>query len=194
MTVVDDMRAARNPQEAMLVIAEALDAIIVNMQAPQTPTNTWGTWESDTPEFAPYPDVPVTHMLAGAVDTRKPVVTVTVDEGEDTDSVDVNIAPVSPKKQEARRRFAADVLQLEAELGAGVDWAETYAKGGPVWLYEGNRELVMQYPQHIRSELVRDLMEDDPQAADEMGRDILKLEGADVNQANGMLLASKDVG
>src|SRR5437763_1578054 len=48
------------------------------------------------------------------------------------------------------------------------------AEGGPLWLYLGNRELVMSYPDHTRRMMVQDVELDSPTDAQEMARDVLK--------------------
>jgi hypothetical protein len=89
-------------------------------------------------------------------------------------TTDIVIKGPSPEKMQARRAFATHVLKLNEYLGDEQNWADVYAKGGPLWLYLGNRELVMSYPQEIKKALIEDVEEDSPQDAHEMGRDLLK--------------------
>lgn len=54
--------------------------------------------------------------------------------------------------------------------------AEAYSIGGPMWLYLGNRNAIMQMPAKWRVEMVRDVQEISPADAHELARDILKQE------------------
>ena len=83
----------------------------------------------------------------------------------------------SPEKLAARRAFEASSLGIAGALGAAAgneDWNEHYAKAGPFWLYQHNRDLVMTYPANVRRAMVNDVAEDSPKLAYEMSRDVLK--------------------
>lgn len=56
MSVVDAVRAARNPQEAMLALAEGIDSVLALLDAPSAPDpDPWGYW-GNPQMFVPGPD------------------------------------------------------------------------------------------------------------------------------------------
>lgn len=151
MSVVDAVRGARNPQEAMLALAEAIEHIEVLLRdfspAPADPS--WDSWEEPS----------------GAI---------TTETGSDGENVVVLPTP-SAEQYHARTELASKHMKLdEAFPKADFDPIEVYAKGGPAWLYIYDRELVMGMADGIKQAMVRDLMADDPAAAADMARDILK--------------------
>lgn len=152
MTTEAQVRAAKGPPEALLAIAQALDRIecLFLAKAVDATSSEWGSWDLE-------------------IGTAEPAFT--VEEGKDS-SVIV-IAPVSEKKQKSRAVFANSVIKLD-EAFPGIKAEEAYVKGGPVWLYDYDRDFVVGLPFGIKQMIVGDLNEDDPQAALEMGRDILK--------------------
>lgn len=157
-TTREAVAKAPTPQAALWEIAKALDRIeTLVTQVPES--EGWGTWGVGEVPYIP---------TASAVEIE-----------ETDDSVTINIRPVSEEKQAQRYTFAEKVLQLPAQdqMQEIEDPCEVYAKGGPLWLYHGCRELVMQFPPHWRQAMVVDLEEEDPAAAYEMARDILKDEG-----------------
>src|SRR6266576_331665 len=73
---------------------------------------------------------------------------------------DIDWSPLTEKHRAARYQFAKDVLQLDVALGPHPeqgDWAADYASGGPMYLYIPNRDLVKQYPENVRSQMVEDV-------------------------------------
>lgn len=85
----------------------------------------------------------------------------------------VKLPPVSPERYMRRLAWAKQAL-LNEGLGGDEDWEEVYAKGGPMWLYLGNRDYVLGLPQHLRAEMVADVEQDSPTDAHELSADILK--------------------
>lgn len=165
MTIEHDVAAATNPKEAMLVIARALDTLtaLAVVTQREAPPDLWGTWS----------EAPITSADIKAIDDRRAAVEII----QDADTTDIVIPPPSPEKLEARRQFAVSHLKLHEHLpptGLVSSWADVYAKGGPLWLYHGNRELFMTFSDSARAAMVADVLEDDPKAAHEMGRDVLK--------------------
>jgi hypothetical protein len=57
--------------------------------------------------------------------------------------------------------------------------ADAYAKGGPMWLYIGNRDAIFQMPEAWRSDMIDDIAVDSPAQAREVARDIFKKPGGD---------------
>ena len=90
----------------------------------------------------------------------------------------VELPPVSDLKRKGREQFAADTLQFDVALGTDdeqtAELIRAYGKGGPLWLYYGNRDMVMGLNEDAKRIMVADVLEDSPQEANEMGRDILK--------------------
>lgn len=158
MSIESQLRAAKSPQEAMLVLARGLDQIMELVSHQAVAPEDWftGEWSPSEVPSRSGPPVQITEL---------------------GDNTLVEIAPPSPEKLERRRQFERDHLRLHDALGGaadGDDWADVYAKGGPMWLYVGNRELFMSYPDETRAAMVQDVLEDDPASAHEMGRDVLK--------------------
>ena len=159
-------KAAKNPQEALLVIANALDQLLHRQQIledllterqPAKVDDGWGEWEEPARPGPAYTET---------------------QNGEDSTLIDIK--PVSDEKRERREAFAREVLDFGAytkELELDEDTAvQAYGLGGPVWLYIGNRDLFLQYPWEVRRMMVRDVLEEDPETARDMGRDVLVLE------------------
>ena len=160
MTTAEKVQQARSPQEAMLAVAQALDEIIALVTNQSRTTEDWFTESWSKPAVPLPPPAPASG----------PPVVIT---GED--STTVLFQPPSEEKQNWRRQFAEQTLHIADYVGDHTtDWADVYAKGGPSWLYIGNRELVMSLPYQVRQVLVADLEEDAPEQAREMARDILK--------------------
>lgn len=170
MSVVERVKAAQNPQEAMVALAAGIDLLL--SQQPTHPEDPWGTWASEgAPEYSP-------------------AATVT----ETPDHIEVAVKAPSPEKAERRATFEAQSLKLGENLPAGEDWNEVYVKGGPLWLYHLNRDLFMSYPYSIRQGMVADVIEDDPKAAHEMGRDVLKQASETGPGGTGMFIAEGTLG
>lgn len=149
------VRAAKNPQEAMLALATSLDALRELVTHLNVPTDELALeWTPDQAE-------------------QRTRITTT------DDSADIEIPPPNEERLEQRRIFEQQQLRLGEHLGTSEDWTEAYAKGGPMWLYLGNRDLVMSYPESIRAAMVEDVIATSPLDAEEMGRDVLKQAGED---------------
>lgn len=165
MTTETQVQNAESPQRAMLAIAAALDRIEGQLRLQQDiKLDPWsGQWSLE--------DQPPLQANYGSLGQRG--VKVTGDES----STEVELPPVTPERMERRRQFERQSLKLGEYLGIDEDWTEAYAHGGPMWLYLGNRDLVMSLPDHVRRALVEDAIEDSTQDAEEMARDILKQAG-----------------
>lgn len=182
MTYAEQMQAAPNPKDALLVIAAALDEIRLLVEHREQSTEDWfnESWVATDERAAEI----IAHHTAKIT--------------EDGDTTTVEIPPPSDEKFARRLMFAQQSLKLDEQLPDRsldeMSWAATYAKGGPTWLYLGNRDLVMSYPPYIRQALVQDLEEDSPQQAHEMSRDILKEDCETGPGGTGMHVASGDLG
>lgn len=155
MTVEAQVRAAKNPQEALLAVARGIDEVLARLEQTR-PADGWGEWEEPAESREDW-------------NRRRAF---EVEHSEDLEKSLVTLPSVSEEKK-AKRRALAEAMALDTEF-PGIEAVETYAKGGPVWLYTGNRDFVMGLPDHMRAEMVRDVLEDDPETAHDMGKDILK--------------------
>jgi hypothetical protein len=161
---------ARDPKHAMQLLASTLDrienkldALSRNWQISQAEpaTDPWaGLW-------TPPPDVLEPYKIKPAPGG----VTVTQTE----DSTDINFAPVGTEWVKRRAKLAVEA-QLDEQLAEGM--ADAYVKGGPLWLYLGGsegRDYILGLPEHMRREMVADLVENaSQQDAEEFARDVLK--------------------
>lgn len=86
--------------------------------------------------------------------------------------IEVVLPPVDEKRVTYRRQ-QAEQMGLEDNF-PGIDATEAYVKGGPLWLYHGNRDFVMGLPEEMRKLMVQDVEIDSPQEAHEMAHDLLK--------------------
>jgi len=199
MSTETQVRQAPSAQEALLVIARALDRIEALVE--------WSQW-STTP-LGPHPDEvdPLQRAVFAGPDAAVPERS---DEWlalaqelagkrtaviESSDGVtDVVIPATSLEKQERRRKFEMQALHLSEFLGEDQDWQGAYARGGPRWLYYGNRDLVMSFPDATKQAMIVDIIEDSPEEAAEIGRDLLKAPGETGPGGQGMFMAEGDIG
>lgn len=175
------VRAASNVQEALLSIAEGIDALLA---AEKSDWMTWGEQRKPSANFGSIADA----LGDEEYDRRVAEIRQT------NDGTEVVLPAASAEKQASRAAFEAARLNLKAYLGDGEDWNTAYAKGGPMWLYLANRDLVLSYPIDVQRAMVADVEEDDPRAAQEMGRDILKAPCEPGPGSPGMRTAEGDVG
>lgn len=189
------VQVSKSVQEALFVVAEALDRIEAKLDsAPQSPAPAWDDWtnpavhrqatidvEVDRAEMAFQmgidDDIPYEDMSENAQRAHDAIVEAKIAQGKSAQlatDVTVDVKPVSVERHNERLHFAIETLNLNTELGTEDDWCLTYAKGGPAWLYAHRRDLVVQYSEAVKQQMVSDLEQDDPQAAHEMARDILK--------------------
>jgi hypothetical protein len=87
---------------------------------------------------------------------------------------EVELPVPTPEQVEARMRWAQRRKLHEFIPLSYTQAVEAFAKGGPMWLYLGNRDAVMAMPFEYRQELVRMVAEDSVPQSQEVGRDILK--------------------
>lgn len=91
----------------------------------------------------------------------------------------VELPPVSDEQRE-QRRLLAQAIGLADDFGQ--EGIEAYVKGGPLWLYYGNREYVLGLSKNVWTAMVEDVMQTSPQEATEMGRDLFKVRGNEVTR------------
>lgn len=87
----------------------------------------------------------------------------------------VHLPTADPERQAYRRKWA-----IQHELGPQflamdlTEAADAFAKGGPLWLYYGNRPALVSMPADWKRAFVHDVEKDSVREAQAMGRDILK--------------------
>lgn len=158
MTCEEEVLASKNPMQAILALARALDRLVADRAAGDD--GGWGEW-------------PAAMVEAVAVEHAAEII-------QHGDTATVELPSVSLERYHARWSFAKSTLKLDEALGDGEDWFDAYATGGPMWLYLGNRDLVMSYPVETRRAMIEDVELDSPQDAADMARDILKVPTQDV--------------
>lgn len=169
MTFIDDVQRAKSPREAMLNLAAGLDTLVERLDALEI-NNSWDSWGAEDGPRAPE----------------------IIEKGDETEVV---IPPPTPTKMKLRRILERQQLKIGEYLNDDTeDWTEVYAKGGPTWLYIFDRDLVMSLPMSTRQALVADLEEDDPKAAAEMARDILKQSADATGPGSGLPVADEFAG
>jgi hypothetical protein len=167
--IVDQVKQCKTPQEALLVLAQAID----ELSNTATAVDVWTAplqWDLEAETFA-RPDNRARNVNG-----------------------DIVVDPVSSVRQDERYDFATD-QKLFSFYGPGLsepDFLDAYVKGGPRWLYYTNRDAIMQMPMNLRAALVEDVLLDSHTEADEIGRDILKhdesmTEGAQVESQRARL-------
>lgn len=161
MKLTDQIKQCRTPQEALLLLAEAIDSLAADTQQVDPWEERTIDWSIiDTPTSLPErPTSMHNHDFElperrSTLDAKGQLVT----------------PPADPRRKEIRRAFA-ETYKLEAE---GI-LPDAYAEHGPLWLYYGDRDFVMSLPLTARQVMVADIMEDSPSEAAEVGRDILML-------------------
>jgi hypothetical protein len=172
MNTRQQVQTARTPQEALLILAEAIDDLRTQM----TPLSDWEkplNWDAsiDAADVTwTTPTKPATHAV-----TEQGIVP--LDDGRSQIvNGEVVVKPVSKERRLERMNFATD-SRLHEFYGPGLsfaDFMDAYVKGGPRWLVYTNRDAVMQMPESYRRELVADVTLDSPEEAAEISRDILK--------------------
>lgn len=175
-SISDQVRDAVNPQQALLVVAGALDQILDRLAELADRPNPkaddgWGDWTTTSSDF-------MADVAAEVSETTGREVRAFDVELDGSDVVTVVLAPISEKKQKRRRTFAKEVLRLADEIRdmEPNEVADVYGKGGPLWLYHGNRDLFMSFSPEVRQAMCLDIEEDDPVTAGEVARDVLKSE------------------
>ena len=197
MTIAEQMKAAASPQDAMLVLATALDRIEAALTQPPSESDAWGTWT------APANDPPTTETLRDqlavtddeqerkalearirlAEDQGEPIETELPDTGV-RPSVDFDVdgtkltLPAASEEQKIARAEAVDEWGIGQYLSSGRElparvlrWA--YSTAGPFWLYTYDRDAVLRMPIACRQAMVEDVEQDNPREAHNLGRDIL---------------------
>jgi hypothetical protein len=158
MTTTDQIKQCRTPQEALLVLAAAIDALEAAAALAGDPWEAELDWNDH--------DTHAAEAIHGPADKRARII-----DGE------VIVSEVSADRQFNRAEFARKARLAEFWDGLSVDdFVDAYVKGGPRWLVYANRAAVMAMPYGVRQALVADVLLDSPSEAKEIGRDILKID------------------
>ena len=170
------VRAAKSPREALLYLARALDEL-ENTRAAD-PWESWGD-EPVTAADAMFEDLVEPDGTRTRHDVGKHPWTDPVRQWPKTDAAGQLVFPTvtDPGRLAARKQLAEQGLMLHSildDVDPVYDWVAAYVTAGPLYLYHGNRELVMSYNEDVRRQMVADVELDDPVAAQEMSIDILK--------------------
>lgn len=154
---------AANPRAALLQIAVSLDRL-------HNKFDELYELESDDPwgEWEPKTTLNVTTDESGEIAIEEP------------------LPPIPKDDWNERRIFAKDVLGLDEAA------ADDYSALGPVWFYGHHRDIVIQHGRNVHVQMIQDAETYDPQAAAEMGRDLLK--STATGMAGGVLMAEGRVG
>lgn len=182
MSYVDQVKAAKNPREAILILARGLDELAAAGDG-------WDDWGDDAgfpteAVAAAFRDVGPDGLTDHERAQHEAALLAMANDGSNT----YELPAPSEEKMEFRRMFERQQLNLEATLGeeAGEeDWTEVYAKGGPWWLWSERRDIVMGLPYATRQMMVADVEQDNPAVAHELSLDILKREAGEPDFENG---------
>lgn len=178
MSTLERVRVCSTPREAIELLAAELDRLDEQLSA-----DPWEIWEDKPKSNAGF-------VTTDNYSEPSAKMTVTVDDNDIT----IDIPPVDEQRRDQRRELAKR-LGLEDEFGPSpgdLTWTETYALGGPLWLYAGNHAFCSGLPHDLKLAMVNDVLQDDPKTAEEMGRDLLK--GETTGQADALPLAEGDIG
>lgn len=189
ISAVACVERSRNPREAVLAIARIVDELERHVNNLEKAGGDWGAWDLDvdltSPVAATRADQPRTNYGA-LMEATAPT-----PEAANTE-VELDVPTPSLTKLITRARLETQAIRIGDYLNDhSEDWNEAYARGGPVWLYTLNRELVMSLPEDARIAMIQDVEEDNPALAQEMGRDMLKQAGETGPGASAMMITDQ---
>lgn len=199
MSYAERTKAALNQRDATIILANGIDAIIAQLKERSEPADGWAEW-GDAAETTPAPPEADRAKKIGELEEQlrtetdpeagqalRAKIELLKDKGQslnlelpgdeygaDEDGV-VTVPPADEERRASRRAWALSVNLGSGFLGMDNDEAaHGFALGGPVWLYYGNREAIMQMPDQWKRMLVEDVERDSVRLAQTMGRDLLK--------------------
>lgn len=172
MGTEEEVLSATSTEAALLAMAQAIDKLTAQQSEskPEPP-------EDDDPRIEQA-------RKALAQDANR----VTPNIGLTTSSVQIDttdgsrevVLPPATEEQKERRRELGRTMQLHTDVwpvGQHVPRLavlDAFVSGGPIWLYEYDREFMLTLPRRIKQLLVEDAAEHDLDTAKLMGADILK--------------------
>jgi hypothetical protein len=158
VSVEETVRAAKSPIEGLILLAREVDKLrdeiaqVAELEA--KPADPWSAW--------------------GDPDSGQPVPPMGVELAIGEEHTTITFPQASDAKLATRANFAAKFSENQDFMAKDV-FEETYAKGGPLWLWYGNRDYLMTLPEDWRQAMVADVAEDcDPELAHKFSRDVLK--------------------
>jgi hypothetical protein len=200
MTCVQEVKAARNPSEALLVLARYVDKLEARLNE-QPADDGWGSWDDQATHVATHKAFTIEGLKEKLAATHDPedrrALEAQLRLAEETGASAADVVPEGQREQ-----VTVSDSEILVELPAATpevaharrQWAEThdahtffkafekdkpgfvdaYVKGGPLWIYHSDRDAVMQMPFEWRRDLVADIGHHSPATAHEVGRDLLK--------------------
>jgi hypothetical protein len=206
------IRTAPGPREAILMLAEAIDAINARLDAAPEPGDLWSWDENESLAVLAATELgalAATELVAQADDQRARDIEAVRQQlnaehdGEERQALEARLrllqdggGTIEPRDQGKRFSFDGNTIDFVPASKERRDWryqwakdhelhtfvppldelaaADAFMKGGPLWLYEGNRAAIMMMPYEWRVQLVEDVALDSTEQAKEMGADILK--------------------
>lgn len=206
MSLHDQVLRARTPRDAIIILADAIQALREDIQNIERadPWESWGEPEPASEQAAIEQAHEAAELRAilerGGLTTEEEqaisaqlrlieeqggVAAPVVAEGRrervtvTDDAVVVELPTPSPERQEDRRRLAVGLGFHQFIDLPEAETVRAFTLGGPLWLYHYDRDAVMNMPIEWRMALVDDIAIDSPATAQEVGRDILKYTQAD---------------
>lgn len=170
---LEAVQSAKSPRDALLRLAALIDGLIDRIDALEEAGGEWDTWpEADQHRVEPEQESPEQFRRRVEEEQHQAA----LEAMNNANPNEIVLPTPSAQKMERRRLFERQSLRLSTMVGDLTDdeGNDAYAKGGPWWLYNFDRELVMSYPDEIRARMVADIEEDDPQLAHQVSIDILK--------------------
>lgn len=219
MSTQELVRDARTPKEALEAIARHLDAVNVRLDRleKREPTDPWAEWEEESePEKEDKSEQIQATVEAlnktsdpeerGALEAQLRLLRDTGEnietgytEGDrpritqEGDSAVVEVEPPTDDQLEKRAMFAKAVMESE-HYNFTPEQVDGYIKNGPLYLYYGDRDFVLELPDLWKRQFVEDVDINSPAEAAEMGRDILKVADPDNMQELTMENLKRDLG
>jgi hypothetical protein len=202
MTVQTQVQNAANPQEALLVIARALDVITTKLDKIDTSPkdDSWGEWTPpDEDNFDESRKADRIAQLRAKLEVEKDPEEIQAiaselkllsDKGkvhgetdnlpkgdrvqivEEDGALNVIIPPPNEEQLEKRELFADEVLAVH--YGWEEEHLDAFKRGGPLLLYYNEREMVRTLPPLWIRQFIEDVEVNSPEEAHEMARDLLK--------------------
>lgn len=158
MTTAEAVKAAKSPQEAMLVIADTLDAIVFALDKlhAQPPNDGWGEWAPVPTEDHPTPkDEPAVKIAVG------------------DDGGTVTEFPVSDDPDVHGKRLDWWFAYM-GEAGYHDEVRDAFVTCGPAYLYSHSRKALVDMPRGAKLTLIQDMIDDGRfTEADDMAKDLL---------------------
>lgn len=180
--IEEKVRAASSPAEALFVLAAEVDALVERMnEAPAS--DGWSSWDGEAA-------APVSHKAFTA----------------DVTGDNIEFAAPTDEQREIREelieRGVFEWANMQGEDVNGNKYNlnpdpevmnDAYILGGPMWLYFGNREFILELPEAVRRTMYNDLLLVDEDTAKEFATDVM-MDREEQTRANTASQFSGDLG